>query len=111
MGLPLFGEGPFLYIKCGSDNDDEENKITLTRADRPPPSLDFIILNQEQKKKREEFALFPLFLFILKYANHLFNGDCAAGHDEIIDHLFQVNIRNGSTLVIIYRIYFLAFAS
>lgn len=41
MGLPLFGEGPFLYIKCGGDNDDEENKITLTRADRPPPSLDF----------------------------------------------------------------------
>ena len=41
MGLPLFGEGPFLYIICGGDNDDEENKITLTRADRPPPPLDF----------------------------------------------------------------------
>jgi hypothetical protein len=56
----LFGEDPFLYIKCGGDNDDEENKITLTRADRPPPSLDFAgfiqfstISNQEQKKKED----------------------------------------------------------
>ena len=54
MGLPFVWEGPFLYIKCGGDNDDEENKITLTRADRPPPSLDFtgkVGKYQEQKKK------------------------------------------------------------
>ena len=54
MGLPLFGEGPFLYIKCGGDNDDEENKITLTRADRPPPSLDFIIFQSKTKSKRKK---------------------------------------------------------
>ena len=55
MGLPFVWEGPFLYIKCGGDNDDEENKIILTRADRPPPSLDlydFLQFSTKSKRKR-----------------------------------------------------------
>jgi hypothetical protein len=59
MGLPLVWGRPFLYIKCGGDNDDEENKITLTRADRPPPSLDFIIFQPRAKEKRQRIIPLP----------------------------------------------------
>ena len=65
MGLPFVWGRPFLYIKCGSDNDDEENKITLTRADRPPPSLDFIILCQNQETNKKEGKPVRLALLII----------------------------------------------
>ena len=61
-------ERAFLYYMCkGNEDGDDEKKITLTRADRPPPQLDF---NQEQKKKRAKpCAACPHFLFSFKLTN------------------------------------------
>lgn len=40
-----------MHFSNAHDDGDDEKKISLTRADRPPPSLEKLDFNQEQKKK------------------------------------------------------------